>query len=346
MPLRRRSELGLPPPVAEGGSPANDPGRAQRVGRLRGTGRLPADVQPDPATGESFAIPAAVTAGVVGAAALAARNPAVLGRVARGVQDLRILSMLSGLAPAKSVLGNVGATVYSGIERGSLAPLRELFSPKTARDAVQAFRQGAQSATVPSSGTVIAKANIPGRVMGALDQATRGALMRAGLSSDEAAREVLQAPLGKNRFTQALASPVGQYLVPFQRTPFNTLIEGLETLRPENLQTIGQKAALGTSIASGAATGAAAEDPRTIALGTAFSGRRGLPFAASAAATRYLQGASKRDASEVLQGISPVSDYSLSQGLLAPVTDPLHAIAPKPAAIPAFAYIRSLLGLK
>ena len=342
MPLRSRRELGLPPPTD---LPVDDDAaRARRVGRLRGGATPPAaEVQQDPATGESWAIPAAITAGVAGAAALATRNPAMAGRVVRGLQDLRIMSMLSGLAVPKSILGNVGAATFSSIERGSMAPLKQFFSPQTAREAVQAFKAGAQSGAIPAGGTVVSRVNPFGRVMGALDQATRSALVRGGLSAEDAAREVLQAPLGKNRFTKALDSPVGQYLVPFQRTPFNALIEGLESVRPENLQTLGQRAALGTSVASGAATGAASEDPKTIALGTAFAGRRGLPFAASAALTQLLRGKSKRQASEVLQGISPVSDYSLSQGLLAPVADPRQALLPKPAAIPALEYLRSLV---
>src|SRR5882724_2512503 len=77
-----------------------------------------------------------------GAAALAARNPALLKTAGKGFLDLRRMSMLSGMAPLKSLLGNVGSSAYSSIERGSMAPLREMLSPTTAREALAEFKAG------------------------------------------------------------------------------------------------------------------------------------------------------------------------------------------------------------
>lgn len=280
-----------------------------------------------------------------GAGALALRNPALLKTAANGFMDLRRMSMLSGLAPIKSLLGNVGSSVYSSIERGSLAPLREMLSPETVKDAVASFKAGPSYASAgPSTG--ITKFNIPGRIMGATDTAAQNALVRAGLLPKDAAREMLQSPLGKSPLTDSLVNnPVADYLVPFRRTPFNQLSEGLASFKPENLASTGQKAALATALGTGAVTGATVDDPKTIALGTAASGRRGLPFALAAGASRALTTGSKRKGADVIQGMSPVSDYSLAEGAIGPVMDPTQLI-PKPAAISAYQYIKKLLGME
>lgn len=290
--------------------------------------------------------PAAATAALAGAGALAIRNPAAVGKIARGVQDLRIASMLSGLAVPKSVLGNLGAVTAASIERGSMAPLRELVSTQTASDVLQALKSGTQSGNLGPPATALAKYNPFGRLMGAFDEATQKALVRGGLTPEEAAREVLQAPL-PHRLQQALENPVAQYLIPFRRTPFNQLMEGMKTfeaLAPG--ASTGQRAALGTALAGGFTTGAAAEDPKTIALATAAGGRYGLPVASAAMLGRYFRTGNKRAAAEAGQGLSPVSDYSLQEGVLGPVTTPLSKIVPRPAAVPAMEYIRSFFGVR
>jgi hypothetical protein len=292
--------------------------------------------------------PVAVGAGALGlgALALAMRNPGMLKSAGQGVLDLRRMSMLSGLAPLKSLLGNIGGAAYSSIERGSLAPIRELLSPTTAKEAVEAFKQGAQYADA-GPGTVITKANIPGRVMGAMDRAAQNALVRAGLSPEEAAREMLQAPLGKSSLTNALQdNPVADYLIPFRRTPFNQLTEGMASMKPTNLASAGQKAALATALGTGALAGATVDDPKALGLGTALSGRRGVPFAIGAAAGRTLRTGNKREGAVPLQGISPVSDYSLAEGVTKPFTDPLGSIVPVPAAVSAYATLKKWLGIE
>ncbi len=298
---------------------------------------------PAPPEEESGVNPWAVGAGALGlgAAALAAKNPALLGKAWQGFTDLRRMSMLSGLATPKSLLGNVGGSVYSSIERGSLAPLKEMLSPATVRDAVSTFK-AMPNTEMSGPATAITRFNLPGRVMGAMDTAAQNALQRAGLTDIEAKAEMLQAPLPQGLAT-ALENPVMDYLVPFRRTPFNQLIEGGKSFAP---QTKGQALALGTSLATGAATGAMAEDPKTIALGTAFSGRRGLPFALAAGAGRYLASGSKAKGMDAIQGMSPVSDYSLGQGVVGPLATPMSGLIPKPAAIGAYDYLKKLLGMQ
>lgn len=352
MPIHR---LNQPPDAA----PAPRSSGIRRLSGEPATPPVPAVQQDD--EGGSWALPALATAGVAGAAALALKNPAAAKTALRGLQDVRIGSMLSGLALPKSILGNIGAATYAGIERGSLAPLKALLSPTTARDAVKAFKSGVSSANLGAPATSIAKYNPITRAMGALDDATQAALVRSGVMHDPievqnavnrganlpdamqasarraAQRETLQAPLSPD-WQKAMEGPVAQYLVPFRRTPFNQLKEGLNTLNP---QTKGQAAALATSMGTGFTTGAVAEDPKTVALGTAASGRYGLPFAGAAAVGRYLQtGGNKRKAADVLQGISPVSDYSIQEAILEPTK-----ILPKPAAVGAYDYLKQLLGM-
>ncbi len=299
---------------------------------------------PAPSEGSGWGPIAAGVGGLAlaGGALALHQNPGTLGKIVEGANDLRRVSMLSGMAPLKSLLGNVGSSVYGSIERGSLAPLKEMLSPETVKDAVSAFKAGSNySDQAPST---LSKFNIPGRVMGAFDTAAQNALQRAGYTSEESARDMLQTPLPRG-VSERLKGPVADYLVPFRRTPFNQLLEGFSTMNPKNLTTTGEKLALGTSLASGAVTGAEAEDPKTIALGTAFSGRRGLPFALAAGVSRALTSGSKAKGMDVISGMSPVSDYSLGEGAIGPAMDPSRLI-PKPAALSAYSYLRSLFGME
>ena len=105
--------------------------------------------------------PWAVGAGALGlgALALATRNPAAAGEA---LQAVRRTSMLSGLAPLKSLLGNIGGATYGSIERGSIAPLREMLSPRTAREAIQTFRSKAITPNTVEGAT--SALNLPGRI--------------------------------------------------------------------------------------------------------------------------------------------------------------------------------------
>jgi hypothetical protein len=316
-----------------------------RYGSAPAGGEAPIAETAAPPTEDSGINPWLVGGGLAaGAAALAlTRNPGLAGKIGRGALDLRKMSMLSGLAPLKSALGNVGSSVYGSIERGSLEPLKEMFSPKTLEDAVATFKAGpSYTGSGPASG--LSKWNLPGRVMGSMDTAAQNALVRAGYTPEEAGVAMLQGKLPPG-LTKPLSNPVMEYLIPFRRTPFNQLLEGGKAIGQGLTGTTGQKAALATAVGTGAATGALAEDPKSIALGTAFSGRYGLPFALAAGAGRMLSSGSKAKGAEAIQGMSPVSDYSLAEGVLDPISDPARSLGLKPAAVPAFDYIRKLLGM-
>lgn len=257
----------------------------------------------------------------LGAGVLASRMPGLLGKLARGAQSLRQQSMLSGLAVPKSILGNIGAGVVASAERGSLAPIREVLSPQTFREAVANYR-----ANVPYPGATSGPKWLPtpGRIMGATDEATQAALRRAGLTAEEAAREVLQAPL-TGPLKSALDSPAAQYLIPFRRTPFNQFTEGLETLK------LRHPAVTGAAAGAGAIHGAATSDeryPLSLGLGTAFASRYGLPYALGALAGRKLAGA--ETSAGIAGSILPVSEYGISSS----VEDPLRPLM-EPAALAA-----------
>jgi hypothetical protein len=252
--------------------------------------------------------------------------------------DARRISLLSGLAPVKSLLGNVGGAAMGSIERGSLDPLKQMLSPATAREAVAVFKRGHNPLTAgPASG--VSKYNLPARFMGAMDEAGQNALQRAGYTSDDAAREMLQAPLPRE-VGKAFDNPVADYLVPFRKTPLNALLEGVKVLGPK---TKGQAAALGTSLATGAASGYVSEDPKTVALTTAAHGRYGLPHAMAAGAAYALKSGSNKKGTEI---IDAVADFGgMGQGVVGPVVDPTRVI-PKPALFNAVKYLKSLFGIE
>ncbi len=255
-----------------------------------------------------------------GALALAAKKYGV-GPLLDTLNNVRRQSMLTGLALPKSLLGNIGGAAMESIERGSMGPLKEMLRlPTNVKNAVAAFKEGATYQGVPASAWAL-----PGRLLGATDEAAQAALVRSGLSAEEAATAMLQTPLGKNRITDALSTPLGNYLVPFRRTPINQGIGALETMN--DWSTPGKTAANLASIGTGAATGYGTEDKTTPALGAAAMGRRGGPFLGGALAGRLAAGASGRKAADVMQGISPVSDYSISEG----IAGPLALTIPKPA---------------
>lgn len=307
-----------------------------RIRATGGTDPTVPDSTPDPLTvqpeieDEGFDLGDVVTGGaaLAGAAALATR-PSMLGKLFRTANATRQQLMLSGLAVPKSILGNVGATAIESAERRSMAPLRELFSRQTARDIASHYK-----ANVPYPGTPPLPGPTPGRIMSAFDQATQGAMQRAGLTAKESARATLQTPL-PGKLGEAMDSPAAQWLIPFRRTPFNQFMEGLDTLKGANIAK--NPHVMGTVAGAGMAHGAATEEeryPLSIGLGTAAAGRYGIPYILAAIAGRKLAGG--RTSAGLAGTILPVSEYGITSG----IEDPLAAFT-EPAALKA---LRQLAG--
>ena len=141
----------------------------------------PPEDTPEESRGPGVGTALAAAAGIGGAAFLA-RNPALartaLSKLGSILGSARYAAMLSGFAVPKSIAGNVGAAVTGALERKSLAPIKEFFSPSTVREFGRELRGGKGAAFGQATG----RWNPMGRIMGAGDTATRGALQRAGLT--------------------------------------------------------------------------------------------------------------------------------------------------------------------
>lgn len=296
---------------------------------------------------------AAVAGGGVLAAvsALLFKNPKALNAVKTGGRQLNALRqqlMLSGWAAPKSVLGNVGSGVEDLVETGSPRVLKELFSRQTAKDIASSYKANTglpgAGANAPRQAVLkVPGVPLPGRVMGALDEATQAAHVRAGKTATEAESAVLQAPL-TGRLAGALDSPAARYAIPFRRTPFNQFMEGLERL-PTGSK--GSTRAKATYMGAGAAHGALTADdetPMSIPLATAFASRYGLPYAAAALAGRHYLGGGKGGAN-IASSMLPVSEYGITQGIEDPLK-PFDVVSGKKGRGPAaFKALNDLLGV-
>ncbi len=281
--------------------------------------------KPEPESGVSLPLLAGGAA-ALGGLALLAKLKGVVDAVDTdsaivGVNALRMQSMLSGFAVPKSILGNVGASAIASMERGTVKPLKEFLSMKTVKDAVNAYKEFGQAGPM-AEGATIPYVPTPGRIMGAIDVASRNSLQRGGLSATEAEKAILQSPL-TGRVAKAMDSPLARYLIPFRRTPFNQFFEGLDTMTAANIK---EHPALNALVyGAGAAHGAATADdpyPTSIGLGTAAAARYGLPYTVAAIAGRQLMGGkgSERLASSAL----PVSEYGFASGITQPLRPFTH----------------------
>ena len=277
------------------------------------------DVAVEPDEGIDPRMAAAGAAAGIGGIALLARAPGRLGKLATLFNSARQQLMLSGLAIPKSVAGNVGAGVEASLESKSLRPLKNLFSRQTMRDAGAAWKRGGINEGTPGVDQGVGRFG-PGRVMGAFDEATRGALGRSGYSAEDAAARVLQAPLPE-RLAKVLNNPGARYLQPFRRTPFNQFFEGMERLpgsdysKAHPLITAGYT---GAGMAHGATT-AEDEFPMSVGLGTAAASRQGMNYAIGALLGRYLNDGNINLDSSV-GNVLPVGEYGFESG----ITDPLR----------------------
>jgi hypothetical protein len=285
-------------------------------------------------------------AGVVGLAAKMATMPGVLGalgKAVRATQTVRQQAMLSGLAIPKSVLGNMGAVAETAMERGTTTPIKQFFSKQTLRDAKDSWVKGGVGDGTPgvdqgigqgkSAISRLAAYLAPGRVMGAMDDATQGALRRSGLSNADAQAAVLQRPLNP-QISEALASAPAQYFQPFRRTPINQVLEGGKKLTrfQRGEMSRGEKVALGVQSGVGALHGAATADedvPLTLPMGVALAARGGLPYGLAAMMGRSLAGGDL-PGSGIAGSLLPASEWGLESSM----TDPFKPFK-KPAALTA-----------
>lgn len=261
-------------------------------------------------------------AGIVGAlGGAAAANPM---KALEAIQALRMTGMLSGAALPKSVAGNAGSFLTAAAEQGSMAPLREAFRiPTNAKVALQAFKQGANPSQVGAQSHV-SKINVPGRLMGAMDEASTQALQRAGLPLEEAQRLLLTNPkvMISGSLHEKMQTPVGRFFFPFQRTPMNAAAEGMQSimdLAPGSGASNARRALTIGAGATGAAAGSETDNPLALGLLAALAGPRALPFALGAAAG---VGGSSYDKAKLLERIGP----GLPAGSYSDTFDPVRSI--------------------
>lgn len=228
-----------------------------------------------------------VAGGILGAlAGAAATNPV---QALKALQALRVTGMLSGAAAPKSALGNVGAVLTAAAENQSMAPLREAMNlGENARN----FRQGWRTQANPAGTSGVSRFNVFGRGMGALDEMTTQLLQRSGLTLEEAQRLLLTSPnpLGHGKFARGLESAPGRFFFPFQRTPINSVSEGLDSIigaiaKPGSGPGAIKRGLTYGAGAAGAAAGSQTDNPLLLALGAALAGPRALPFALGAGLT-------------------------------------------------------------
>lgn len=167
--------------------------------------------------------------GALGGTAL--RRPDLLER-------LRYFSLLSSpLTHAKNVAGNASAVLSRATEdamTGNAAragsTVREFFKPKTLDDLVHYFRNPSRQNT--RWGSTQGVLGVPSRLMGAMDDASKAALGRAGTSADDAE---LITFTGQPRSKSGAAlvemqenAPLARFVMPFVRTATNIAERGLE----------------------------------------------------------------------------------------------------------------------
>lgn len=223
-------------------------------------------------------------------------------------ERLRYASMLTGLAQAKNLAGDVGVVGHTAAERAlthgpseGFKVLREFFSPETARDYMTMLR-GEKEAPLnrldrPESVSSEGLTGLPFRFMGAADGATQNSLRRAGVTD-----------AGERTFTGDPKSDVGgaglgfqrkggvwaRAIAPFLKTGINqaeaaTLPFGdLGNANPATAkQALAKVLLLGAGAGAGAAYGSTEfsdDHPKTTALLTALMAPAALPAVMGAGA--------------------------------------------------------------
>lgn len=241
------------------------------------------------------------------------------------VQSLRYMGALSGRAIPKSIMGNLAAPFMAAAEKGTTAPIRSFFSPRTVGKYFDELRNPTvRDHTMEQVGSP----NLFGRILGAGDVATTEALERGGLTADESARHLLRTPTGKLGITgkaqEMLQSRGGRAALMFQTTPANQVVHGgraamgLDGRRAQTLAAI--SAALGLGHGS-----MESSDPLEIAMTAPLAGVYSAPYLMGAGAGKLARGATSV-ATGVLRGVSPVPELGRDiidpTRFLRPITDP------------------------
>lgn len=285
---------------------------------------------------------ALLAGGALAAGALALRNPqmakSAAGKLGGWLNEFRYGSMLSGMAVPKSAMGNLGAAAITSAEQGTLRPLREFLSMDTARDWVANLRQGNALGQAAGGNTASGIThgsswlNLPGRIIGAGDAATKNALMRAGLSQQDAEIQLLQRQIEPS-WKKSFDHPIAKWLFPFRTVPLNTFREGMERLNVLTPANPHRAVSLG-AMGAGAVTGALTDDPRTVGMTSPLAGTYAIPYMVGGMLGKYATGAGEvGPAKQVMAGVTPYSDYAFG-GLL----DVLRPYT-RPAALGALDYL-------
>lgn len=307
----------------------------------------------DPTT----AIGLAIAMGLVGAGSVVALNrfvaqsPDIAKTFFDGLATTRAELALTGTAIPKNIANALGAPTIAALERGNIAPLREIARlPTNAKVFMNELRNPSVDIGVTGmrrSPTRFLLA--PTRVIGAIDETAIQALRRAGLSSDDVNRLMVRRPLSdfltKNQM-DALNNHIVRQLALFVRTPANVLFGGFDEVgtgltgrgtavgKANQGLTPAQLAArknvtrgvMALGVGAGAATSEQDSYLRLLGLGLAgaFFGVRAIPFAMGAATGSAAAGASSR---EPLQGLAPFPEFAL---------DPVRAVTGlgRPAIMP------------
>lgn len=160
----------------------------------------------------------------------------IMGKVPAAAEKVRYFSMLANLPPQlKNVLGNIGMVgarsaeeLGQGNVRQSGNVLKQFFNPQTAREFVNEYKNPKPGRWGAPTGVL----GIPGRVMGAVDSATKDALERAGY--DQATRELITATgdprsgAGKWLTEGPSKSALIRTIIPFARTATSLAERGVE----------------------------------------------------------------------------------------------------------------------
>lgn len=212
--------------------------------------------------------------------------------------QVRMTSMLSGLALDKSLIGNVGSHFIAALEHRTLAPFKVLTNVRAiARD----LKTGWQHNVNPALTGGVGKFNVFGRAMGAGDYAATESLVRAGISRADAREILLTNPNAISKWPP-FKSRAGQFFVPFRTIPFNQFGQFLTRWKryPE---------VYAGAVILGAISGAKVEDKEKLALMSAFTGPYAIPFLIGAGLTR---------GARAVEGVSPIPEWGIVKTITKP----------------------------